>query len=87
MPRQGRIQSGTGGYHVMMRGINRQQIFESDYVRHIRLLFYGQSLPFVHTGESMDYQRNHQVPCLMLRLLFQQAISAHRASFPRLPQK
>ena len=30
MPRQGRIQSGTGVYHVMMRGINRQQIFESE---------------------------------------------------------
>ena len=28
MPRQGRIQLGTGVYHVMMRGINRQCIFE-----------------------------------------------------------
>ena len=28
MPRQGCIQSGTGVYHVMMRGINRQRIFE-----------------------------------------------------------
>ena len=28
MPRQGRIQSGTGVYHVMMRGINRHRIFE-----------------------------------------------------------
>ena len=28
MPRQGRIQSGTGVYHVMMRGINRQRILE-----------------------------------------------------------
>ena len=28
MPRQGRIQSGTGVYHVIMRGINRQRIFE-----------------------------------------------------------
>ena len=30
MPRQGRIQSGTGVYHVMLRGINRQQIFENE---------------------------------------------------------
>ena len=30
MARHGRIQSGTGVYHVMMRGINRQQIFEND---------------------------------------------------------
>lgn len=28
MPRQGGIQSGTGVYHVMMRGINHQRIFE-----------------------------------------------------------
>lgn len=28
IPRQGRIQSGTGVYHVMMRGINHQRIFE-----------------------------------------------------------
>ena len=28
MPRISRIQSGTGVYHVMMRGINRQRIFE-----------------------------------------------------------
>ena len=28
MPRIGREQSGTGIYHVMLRGINRQDIFE-----------------------------------------------------------
>ena len=28
MPRIGRVQSGTGIYHVMLRGINRQDIFE-----------------------------------------------------------
>ena len=30
MPRQERTKSGTGIYHVMLRGINRQDIFESD---------------------------------------------------------
>ena len=30
MPRQARKQSGTGIYHIMLRGINRQQIFEDD---------------------------------------------------------
>lgn len=30
MPRQARKQSGTGIYHVMLRGINRQDIFELD---------------------------------------------------------
>jgi len=35
MPRETRKESGTGIYHVMMRGINRQDIFEEqeDYVR------------------------------------------------------
>lgn len=28
MPRKGRETSGTGIYHVMLRGINRQDIFE-----------------------------------------------------------
>ncbi len=35
MPRQPRTPSGTGVYHVMLRGINRQDIFidNEDYVR------------------------------------------------------
>ena len=28
MPRVGREQGGTGIYHVMLRGINRQDVFE-----------------------------------------------------------
>lgn len=34
MPRQARKESGTGIYHVMLRGINRQDIFEEaeDYM-------------------------------------------------------
>ena len=30
MPRHERTKSGTGIYHVMLRGINRQDIFEDD---------------------------------------------------------
>ena len=30
MPRSARIKSNTGIYHVMLRGINRQQIFYDD---------------------------------------------------------
>ena len=30
MPRQERLQSATGIYHVMFRGINKQDIFEDD---------------------------------------------------------
>ena len=40
MPRIGRIQGGTGIYHVMLRGINRQDLFEEpdDYWAFIRVL-------------------------------------------------
>ena len=40
MPRQKREKSGTGIYHVMLRGINRQDIFEEDedYLRMLDLL-------------------------------------------------
>ena len=40
MPRQARKESGTGIYHVMLRGINRQDIFEDaeDYMRMLRCL-------------------------------------------------
>lgn len=40
MPRQSRQTSGTGIYHVMLRGINQQNIFEvpEDYWKFIRLL-------------------------------------------------
>ncbi len=30
MPRQARKKSGSGIYHIMLRGINRQQIFEDE---------------------------------------------------------
>ena len=40
MPRVGREQSVTGIYHVMLRGINRQDIFEEpeDYWTFIKIL-------------------------------------------------
>jgi REP element-mobilizing transposase RayT len=41
MARQAREASGTGIYHVMLRGINRQNIFEDeeDYRRFLMILF------------------------------------------------
>ena len=38
MPRQARKKSESGIYHVMLRGINRQQIFEDeeDFQKFIR---------------------------------------------------
>ena len=40
MPRQARQASGTGIYHVMMRGINHQNIFEEqeDYYQFLNSL-------------------------------------------------
>ena len=40
MPRRLREHSGTGIYHVMLRGINRQDIFESsdDYSIFLKIL-------------------------------------------------
>jgi len=40
MPRQARIKSSTGIYHIMMRGINRQNIFHDndDYGRFLDTL-------------------------------------------------
>ena len=40
MPRQERTKSGTGIYHVMLRGINRQDIFEDaeDYLQMVACL-------------------------------------------------
>ena len=43
MARHARIESATGVYHVMLRGINRQNIFEEseDYERFKKCLYYA----------------------------------------------
>lgn len=33
MPRQERTKSGTGIYHVMLRGVNKQDIFDGGYAK------------------------------------------------------
>ena len=40
MPRQARKKSNSGIYHIILRGINRQQIFEDseDYNKFLRIL-------------------------------------------------
>ena len=66
MPRHSREQSGTGIYHVMLRGINRQSIFEDDedYIRFISLL---RSLVqrFDDTGCPLPAQCTIYAYCLM----------------------
>lgn len=56
MPRQARKESGTGIYHVMLRGINRQDIFEDaeDYMRMLRCM--QQMLEYLTNNQANIYQ-------------------------------
>lgn len=56
MPRQARKESGTGIYHVMLRGINRQDLFE-DREDYGRMLGYLQQML-----EQYDEQGNQMPP-------------------------
>ena len=44
MPRTGRKHSATGIYHVMLRGINRQDIFEEPHEQGSVLCSFGTSI-------------------------------------------
>ena len=57
MPRQARKTSGTGIYHVMLRGINRQDIFEDDddYMKFLQSL---------HQLVECYDERGYRVPSL-----------------------
>ena len=69
MPRQARKESGTGIYHVMLRGINRQDVFEDaeDYMRMLRCMQQmleqyddqGNRLPPVCTFYAYCLMSNH----------------------------
>jgi len=66
MPRQARRESGTGIYHVMLRGINRQDIFEDaeDYMRMLRCM--QQRMP----GGQVSGMRNQRLcKCSTFKLL------------------
>ena len=58
MPRQARTKSEFGIYHVMMRGINRQNIFddEEDYNHFIRI---SNSIPFAKNDVGDSCQRHN----------------------------
>lgn len=66
MPRQLRQQSGTGIYHVMLRGINQQNIFESreDYWKFIRLMR-AQAFPEDNDGKPLPPHCIIYAYCLM----------------------
>ena len=57
MPRQARKTSGTGIYHVMLRGINRQDIFEDDED-------YMKFLQSLHQLVECYDERGYRVPSL-----------------------
>ena len=66
MARQARQVSGTGIYHVMMRGINRQNIFEDeeDYKRFRELLF-QMVYPIDDTGKDIPARCTFYAYCMM----------------------
>ena len=92
MARRAREVSGTGIYHVMMRGINRQDIFEDseDYTRFIELLFQmicpvddnGKALPSRCTFYAYCLMTNHEskIQRTLQRISSVHSISAHRHS-------
>ena len=55
MPRQERLQSATGIYHVMLRGINKQDIFEDDED-------YSQFLNILHALVNRCDEQGHNLP-------------------------
>ena len=55
MPRQERLQSVTGIYHVMLRGINKQDIFEDDED-------YSQFLNILHALVNRCDEQGHNLP-------------------------
>ena len=55
MPRQERTKSGTGIYHVMLRGINKQDIFEDDED-------YSQFLNILHALVNRCDEQGHNLP-------------------------
>ena len=66
MPRKQREKSGTGIYHVMMRGINHQDIFEDrgDYWKFLKLLRM-QTHPEDNTGKPLPAHCIVYAYCLM----------------------
>ena len=76
MSRQIRKKSGTGIYHVMLRGINRQDIFEDDedYLQMTSILR-GQSERYDEKGHLLPPYCTFYAYCLMsnhLHLLIQE---------------
>ena len=69
MARQIRKKSGTGIYHVMLRGINRQDIFDDDDDNlQMTSILRGQSERYVEQGLRLSPVCTFYVYCLMSNL-------------------
>ena len=80
MARQAREISGSGIYHVMMRGINRQNIFEDaeDYHR-FTVLLYQMAHPVDDGGKPLPSRCVFYAYCLMSNHVH---LLMHRGSVP-----
>lgn len=88
MTRRAREVSGTGIYHVMMRGINRQNIFEDDedYIRFVELL-YQMVCPVDDNGKPLPSRCTFYAYCLMtnhVHLLIREASESLSAVIKRI---
>ena len=88
MTRRAREVSGTGIYHVMMRGINRQNIFEDDedYIRFVELL-YQMVCPVDDNGNPLPSRCTFYAYCLMtnhVHLLIREASESLSAVIKRI---
>ena len=88
MPRQARQESGTGIYHVMLRGINRQDIFEEreDYQQFLNRLQYLVD-PIDYNGEHIASYFHVYAYCLMsnhVHLLLRERTESISVSLKRL---
>ena len=76
MPRQERTKSGTGIYHVMLRGINKQVIFE-DAEDYLQMTDYGAGIRQLSrlTGVSYGVIQNSE------QCRIEQCRNDHRTAF------
>ena len=67
MPRQARTTSATNVYHAILRGVNKQQVFEDDkdYIRFLNVLRRHTQLDVDAQGQTFQPRYHVYAYCLM----------------------